>query len=240
MRQHTTNGEWVVEDLPVKRIVCLANSRKMSGRCIAGYELADGRAVGWVRPVSSREHEEVSLEEQRYENGEIPQLLDIVDIPFVAPRPRLHQPENWLLNPNFYWNKVGRFEVNHLPSLLDIQGPLWINDHHTYNGLNDEIPTNQLHNIGSSLKLISVSDVQIHVYRPGAAFGNLKRRVQAHFNFNGVNYQLWVTDPMFEAQYLAVPDGIHELGPSYLTVSIGEPFGESCYKLVAAVIGASQ
>ena len=31
----------------VKRIVCLANSRKLSGRCIAGKELLqDGRAGG--------------------------------------------------------------------------------------------------------------------------------------------------------------------------------------------------
>ena len=229
-----------MEDLPIKQIVCLANSRKMSGRCIAGYELASGRAVGWVRPVSAREHEEVALEEQRYENGEIPQLLDIIEVPLVAPRPRLHQPENWLLNPNFYWTKVGRFDVSHLPSLLDAQGPLWINGHSTYNGLNDEIPTNQLHNIRSSLKFISVPAVQIHVYRPGSAFGNPKRRVQAHFNYNEVNYRLWITDPLLEAQYLAFPDGIHELGPCYLTISIGEPFGESCYKLVAAVIGASQ
>ena len=229
-----------MENLPVKRIVCLANSRKMSGRCIAGYELVEGRFGGWVRPVSSREHEEVALEEQRYENGDIPQLLDIIDIPLVAPRPRLHQPENWLLNPNFYWNKVGRFEVNRLPPLLDVRGPLWINGYHTYNGLNDEIPTNQLHNIGSSLKLISVSAVQIHVYRPGAAFGNQKRRVQAHFNFCGVDYKLWITDPLIEAQYLAVPDGVHTLGPCYLTISIGEPYGENCYKLVAALIGAVQ
>jgi hypothetical protein len=124
-----------VQSLPLKRIVCLANSRKMSGRCVAGYELADGRPGDWVRPVSSREHEEVALEEQRYENGDIPQLLDIIDIPLVAARPRLHQPENWLLNPNFYWDKVGRFEVARLPSLLDAEGPLWINGYHTYNGL---------------------------------------------------------------------------------------------------------
>ena len=29
----------------VKRIVCLANSRKLSGRCVAGKELSSGRHV---------------------------------------------------------------------------------------------------------------------------------------------------------------------------------------------------
>jgi hypothetical protein len=38
----------------VKRIVCLANSRKMSGRCLAGRELINGLPGGWVRPVSAR------------------------------------------------------------------------------------------------------------------------------------------------------------------------------------------
>lgn len=94
--------------------------------------------------MSPREHEEVALEEQRYENGEVPQLLDIIDIPLVAPRPRLHRPENWLLNPNFYWNKVGRFEVNRLPSLLDAQGSLWINGHSTYNSWHDDIRNDEM------------------------------------------------------------------------------------------------
>ncbi len=49
----------------LKRIVCLANSRKYSGRCIAGKELlADGRPGRWIRPVSARENEEVSEHER--------------------------------------------------------------------------------------------------------------------------------------------------------------------------------
>ena len=44
----------------VKRIVCLANSHKLTGRCVAGKELRDGRSVTWIQPVSARENEEVS------------------------------------------------------------------------------------------------------------------------------------------------------------------------------------
>ena len=44
-----------------KRIVCLANSRKISGRSIAGREWAENRGAGrWIRPVSARENQEVS------------------------------------------------------------------------------------------------------------------------------------------------------------------------------------
>ena len=58
------------------QIVCLANSRKLSGRCVAG-KLLDGSGQ-WIRPVSAREHEEVSLDERRYDNGEDPVLRDVV------------------------------------------------------------------------------------------------------------------------------------------------------------------
>ena len=223
----------------VKRIVCLANSRKMSGRCVAGRELANGIPGGWVRPVSARPHEEVSLGEQQYQNGGLPQLLDIVDIPIAAARPGAHQPENWLLDPGFYWAKRGRFDPSRLPSLLDPPAPLWVNGSSTFNGRNDKIPVDMLHDLGGSLRFIWVPSLRIEVSRPGAAFGNPARRAQAQFSYGQVEYRLRVTDPLAEERYLAVPDGAHQLGPSYLTVSVGEPFGDSCYKLVAAVIGGA-
>jgi hypothetical protein len=37
-----------------------------------------------------------------------------------------------------------------------------------------------------------------------------------------------------------MPDGSYNLGSSYLTISLGEPFRGDYYKLVAAVIGADQ
>ena len=71
----------------VKRIVCLANSRKLSGRCIAGREFDGRRAGDWVRPVSDSEHEEVSQRERQYEDGSDPKVLDIIDVPLVEARP---------------------------------------------------------------------------------------------------------------------------------------------------------
>lgn len=44
-------------------MICLANSRKTSGRCIAGKRLTDHL---WLRPVSSRITHEISEYDRRY------------------------------------------------------------------------------------------------------------------------------------------------------------------------------
>lgn len=226
--------------MPIKRIVCLANSRKISGRCIAGRELVNGQFGTWVRPVSNREHEEVSADERNYQNGTDPQVLDIIDIPLIGPRPHPHQSENWLLDHNYYWTKVDRLNNANLPSLVEGDGPLWVNGHHTFHGLNNKIPIDQLDGNGRSLRFIYVSGLQLLVHVPGASFGDHKRRIDAHFHFNSDDYKLRVTDSSVEDRYFAMPNGSYNLGPSYLTVSLGEPYRGDYYKLVAALIGVGQ
>jgi hypothetical protein len=222
----------------IKRIVCLANSRKLHGRCVAGRELLAGKPGEWVRPVSGREYEEVSEYERQYEDGSDPRVLDIIDIPLIGPKAKSHQSENWLLDPDAYWSKVGEFGHGDLDLLTDTSGSIWINGHHTYNGRNDCVPAEEADKTDGSLKLIAVDDgIQLHVYRPAEAFGNPKRRVQAEFSFSGANYRLWVTDPLIETAYLAQADGVYTLSSSYLTFSLSEPWNGRCYKLVAAIIG---
>ena len=219
-----------------KRILCLANSRKLSGRCVAGVELINGGPAGWIRPVSEREHQEVSEYERQYENGSDPCVLDIIDVPLVESRPGTYQQENWLLDPAFYWTRVGTIGWDALRDFADDAGPLWINDRSTYNGQNDELAEPDAHELTSSLTLIHVDALRLRSFAPGQAFGNSKRRVQAAFSHAGVIYRLWVTDPVYERRYLAQPDGEHRLGECYLTVSLGEPYNNACHKLVAAII----
>ena len=223
----------------VKRIVCLANSRRRSGRCIAG-RVWDGKRPGnWIRPVSDREGEEVSEDECQYENGCDPQVLDIIDIPLLAHKPNNHQQENWLLDADSDWTKVGVLSLDKLQQLVDPVAPLWIDGHSTNRGVNDQIPLALTKSLDSSLRLIHVDSVQLSVLRPGAAFGNPKRRVQGRFSYAKKEYALWITDPSYEREYRSKSDDEYEIGESFLTVSLGEPFQEACYKLVAAVIQVS-
>ena len=220
-----------------KRIVCLANSRKMQGRCVAGRELNAGVVGAWIRPVSDRPAEEVSEYERQYQDGSDPRVLDIIQVPLIEARPKDYQQENWLLDPQLYWVKRGTLGWGDLSRLQDRRGPLWINGNSSYNGLNDRIPLAQAIELRSSLKLIHVPSLELKVFAPGEAFGNTKRRVQARFAFDGMDYWLWVTDPIAERQYLAESDGEYAVGEAYLTISIGEPYQDYCYKLAATVIG---
>jgi len=117
------------EDAPneVKRILCLANSRKLTGRCIAGREIVNGQPGAWIRPVSEREHQEVSEHERHYEDGSDPGVLDVVAVPLDGPRPHEFQQENWIIDPKFYWQKHGQMNWTQVQAFLDPAAPLWIN-----------------------------------------------------------------------------------------------------------------
>jgi hypothetical protein len=208
----------------------------MQGRCLAGRELNADVVGAWIRPVSDRPAEEVSEYERQYQDGSDPRVLDIIQVPLIEARPKDYQQENWLLDPQLYWVKKGTLGWEDLSSLQDRRGLLWINGYRTSAGQNDRIPLDAAAALKSSLKLIHVRSLELKVFAPGEAFGNTKRRVQARFAFDGVDYWLWVTDPIVERQYLAEPDAEYAVGEAYLTISIGEPYQDYCYKLVATII----
>lgn len=222
----------------VKTIVCLANSRKLGGRCIAGKEIVGHQCAGWIRPVSARESEAVIEQEYRCRGGGNSRVLDILNIPLIEPRPKGYQQENWLLDPRQRWEKVGGVSCNNLQRFADPIAPLWINGYKTYHGYNDRIPLSMVSGLRTSLRLIWVERMTLSVFSPGAAFGDPKRRVQGRFCHDGLWYWLWVTDPVVERTYLGMPDGDYNIGECFLTISLGEPYieKETCYKLIAAII----
>jgi hypothetical protein len=219
-----------------KTIVCLANSRKLSGRCLAGKEISGIAFGGWIRPVSSRPTEEVSEQERAYENGSDPRVLDVIDVPLLEPRPKTFQSENWLLDPDTYWVRRDRLSYDQLLPAVDSPPTLWVNGFKTYNGQNDRVPESAADQFTTSLYLLRVDSISFDVFAPGLTFGNPKRRVHAVFTHGGQPYALWATDPVIEREYLAKADGSYQEGPCLITVSLGERDKGYCYKLVAAVV----
>lgn len=225
-----------VSKVVVKRIVCLANSRKLSGRCVAGKVLTKSGSGAWIRPVSNRPFEEVSEQERQYQDGSDPQVLDIIDVPLKHAVPKNYQSENWLLDHDHYWVRVGQASWKDLGGLAEDPTVLWLNSSSTQAGLNDRVSESDASQLNGSLYLLHLAKLKVTVFAPGAAFDNPKRRVQADFKHRGARYQLWVTDPIVERKYLAKDNGEYEIGECFVTVSLGEPHKGDCYKLVAAVI----
>jgi len=215
-------------------IVCLANSRKISGRCIAGKIISENK---WMRPVSNRESEEISEEERRYENGQMPKLLDIISIPVKEHKPKLFQTENYLIDDADSWEKRCGFRSS-LDNLLDAPNDLWGTQSSSYQGQYDRIPEDMCANYEESLYLVKPQSLKIIVRIEGEEFGNAKRKVRAEFNYNGITYIFPVTDHVIEREYLSEENGVFTLPVenTYLCVSIGLPYSGYCYKFVASII----
>jgi hypothetical protein len=216
----------------VKTVVCLANSRKHGGRCVAGKTLGSETPPMWVRPVSTRSDGGLSLQDIRLSDGRCPELLDVIRIPVRRATPHTYQRENHLIGWG-RWSSEGRYDGN-LSPLCDEVRTLWFNGCRSGGGVNDRVPVVEANKLCSSLLLIAPDVLHIRVV---AAFET--KSVRAKFCYRGVWYDLKVTDPVVEAQYLGRPAGTETIRtrPLYLCVSLGIPFDGYVYKLVASIIG---
>src|SRR5581483_3880507 len=165
-----------------KTIICLANSRKITGRCVTGKEIGGGKVGGWIRPISARPTGELSEEDRRFENGQDPKLLDVVRIPMADPQPHGFQTENHLIDDGYYWTKEREASWDELQAAVDkVSGALWDNSSSSTYGHHDRVEEEAANKLGNSLRLVEVKDLKIVVAVEGAEFGNAKRRVRGRF-----------------------------------------------------------
>jgi hypothetical protein len=160
-----------------KRIVCLANSRKWNGRCIAGREYGVAHA-GWVRPVSDRPQGELSGRERWYQGRSEPSLLDIIEVPFAASRPKDYQQENWLIDPWRHWKKVGTLPWSRLESFAaPADFTLWSNGNSSVEGKNDRVPFEEAKSFTSSLELVYEPSFRLRISDSVDVFGDKSARL---------------------------------------------------------------
>ena len=209
-----------------KEIVCLANSIKHGERCIAGI---DRQTKEWVRPVSGRSDGAVTEAERQYFEGREPQLLDRMSVPLRCARPKGFQCENWLIDSSWDWVKLGRVGWDVLTELEEFPEDLWTAGYPECPH-NDRVPVRYLSGSAGSLKLVRVDGLEI--IRPSGS----KPRVWAEFQYAGLRYKLSVTDPAWRRTVQPGVPRSEKVGESFLTVSLGEPFKEFSYKLVAAIM----
>ncbi len=215
-------------------IVCLANSRKYSGRCIAGKEILPAGIGGWIRPIGQAATGELSLSEIMLHTGAEPALLDIIGLRVgEESRTYSYQPENRFCGNG--WSFDGTLPRSSLSELVDDVDLLWINGYQSYNGINDRIPIELVEqHITSSLLFVPVEDLHIIAGKDVRGLS----KIWADFHHKAVKYRLHVTDPVIEAEYMTRNFGRYPVDDpaAYLTLSIGEPFEGFCYKLAAAVL----
>jgi hypothetical protein len=111
--------------MPAERLLVLASSKKLAGRCLAGISLETGK---WVRPVSSPKGDALAISDCEIE-GRYPRLLEIVRLETLAACPLPHQPENvlipkqpWLLEPRLDPGRVIEILTDHLEHGPDLLG----------------------------------------------------------------------------------------------------------------------
>ena len=219
-------------------IVCLANSRKPGGTCVAGKEFADGKFGGWVRPISSQPSEALSPSDRFYKGGGDPQLLDLIHIRMTEPRPEGFQTENHLIDSKQYWSKTGRATWKEIGKAVDeTKGQLWSNESSTTYGTHDRVLAETAKGLKNSLLLVRPSGLVMQVKVEGGQFGKPRKKVRARFKCGDHQYCLSVTDAIAEALYMSKENGDYSIEEALLCVSLAT-FDEdgNAYKLVAGVI----
>lgn len=207
-------------------ILCLANSWKHGGACIAGVRMDTGE---WVRPVTDAADGTLPYGKCRLTNGREIRPLDVVRIPVVRHAPKPFQPENWLVGPGS-WQLCGTHTVATVASFLDAiadPGPRLLGS------TKDRIQENQIPQDGlaASLTLVRATCPSFST-RPRQGGGH---QVRIQFELSGAWYNLSLTDRHFDQSVLA--RGQYEsMSDWYVTVSLGEPFNGACYKLAACAL----
>lgn len=218
-------------------VLCLANSLKHRGRCVAGIDLETGE---WIRPVAGTTHGELHPEHYMLRAGGVPRVLDVIRMPLERAAPLTHQPENWLIAAS-PWQLVQRPLASQRMALLHSHlsaGPKLFGDSGHRIALRDleERPAT------ASLALIEPEGLQWFVERSQY---NAKRP-RAHFALGNAFYDLPVTDPAWMPAFRELDHGLHPAracglpsdGKLLLTISLGDEFEADgyCYKLVAGLV----
>lgn len=214
-------------------IMCLANSIKHGGRCVAGLRL-DGQ--GWLRPVSNQPDGTLAYYHYRYADSSVVRTLDVVRIGLLKPRPAPYQPENWVIDGK-PWTLVTRpLSIAHCSILKQAieSGPSLL-----HNEL-DRVPPGEVAVSARPHSLALIAPQQIEIRRHAQRQENPRARAVFALEHGGrsVNYDLSVTDLHWrdEATRLGKLVIRQSETPFVATVSLSETFEGQCYKLLAAII----
>jgi hypothetical protein len=201
------------------RTVCLANSRKEQGRCLAGIDLDTKK---WVRPVSKRYGGTLTVNEV---TGI--QILDIIEIPLSDGGPDEGcQPENRIITGR--WKKIDQMKPQ---ELLDFCEDSQVILHDNEKSISIEYFTDLPREKWKSLQLVHQRNARF-IYTDWPE----RRKYEAILRTSdNTSIYLSLTD-LSICQKL--DDGEPVSKNCIITVSLATPWAKDnkCYKVVAGVI----
>jgi hypothetical protein len=218
--------------MPNVDILCLANARKLAGRCVAGLRV-DG--TGWVRPVSKLHDGILNAAHVFLDNGKEAAVLNVIEMGLKSPRPDFHQPENWLLDGSV-WKLAKSTAADHAAILRSaiVSGPELLR------GYTDRVACADLRqkNAEASLAVIAPKRLDLVLHKKSDGTQRVRGRFWLGDRAHSCHYDLSLTDPPWEKKVLQ--EGSQTLsqtdGKFLVTISLGEPFHDCCYKVIAAII----
>jgi hypothetical protein len=218
--------------MPHFDIICLANSGKLGGHCVAGLQM-DGS--GWVRPVSELEGGILWQSHYTLTSGKEAKNLDVIRVGVCRPQPARHQPENWLIDGT-RWAAVAYPWDNTLRILRRgvVAGPELLV------GPCDRIPFARFEKqpVPVSLALVAPDDLYLYPHQTFRGKAKARGRFSLGTAQNLVLYDLPITEPYW--QDITIRQGPRTLrqseGKFLITISLSEPFEGECYKLIAAIM----
>lgn len=220
----------------VKTIVCLANSFRPGGSCVAGIEIIADQFGPWIRPVSHRQDQAISDPEKTYADGTKLAMLDMVEISFDGHQPEYHQTENWVITVGASWKKVGQFTPHQLAeAVLPASTPLWSPATSTYTGHNDQVSGQVAHGFDWSLALVQPESATVEVcYNPYSE----NNEIWVSFEWAETMHKIKLTDPLAFARFNSDAGDRYFLKRPYLCISLAHVWAmrDTSSKLVAGLI----
>jgi hypothetical protein len=211
------------------RFVCLANSFKEGGRCLAGIELDNknnpiiekGHSK-WIRPICNTPHGEVPT--KLVANIEV---LDIIEIEILGYlKKKDYQSENVFFRENSL-RVVGSFKFSQLNQLCDNRLLIFENQ-------GKAVSNKVIKTLSYSLMLIQANQFEVieKVYDDNPDWP--KHRLV--FSYKDHQYDLPITDPVFIHDYKMNPDILENVENIYLSLSLAIVHNNWHSKLVAGII----
>ena len=215
-------------------VICLANARKRSERCVACVHAESG---AWMRLVSRAEHGELRYAQRNLGDDGEPQKLDLIRVQVAGRKATASQPENWLIE-NAAWRLLERPARS---SVLQVLTKTVRRDELLFGSASDRICAGSFEKRPAlaSLALVVPKEVRWLFETIGS-----KQRARVKFRLGRCVYNLSVTDPPVEEKLKSLANGVHRSEEIALRderllfcISLGEMFTDgNCYKLVAGVV----